>query len=112
MINNQTIGQYQPPILQNNQNMIVTNNQLDLGLGEGRIDLGLFPHFFICNQCGYVGDTKIDSNCDCIDCCGFFCFSGLYILYTIISLKDYVTFMEVRHSCPKCGKYLGTYKTI
>jgi hypothetical protein len=112
MITNQPIGQYQPPVLEGNPNMVVTNNQLDLGLGEGRIELGLFPHFFVCNQCGYVGDTKIDGSCNCLDCCGYFCCSGLYILYTIITLKDYITFMEVRHSCPKCGKYLGTYKTI
>ena len=73
MMNNQTFGQYQPPIIQNNPNMIVTNNQLGLGLGDGRIDLGLFPHFFVCNQCGYVGDTKIDGSCNCLDCCGYFC---------------------------------------
>ena len=112
MTTNPQVGEYQPPTIENKPNTLVANNQLGLGLGDGRIELGLHPHFFICNQCGYVGDTKIYGECDCINCCGFFCFGGLYQLYTIISLKDYITFMSVKHICPNCGKFVGVYKTI
>jgi hypothetical protein len=112
MITNPGVGEYQPPLIENKPNTLIANNQLSLGLGEGRIDLGLYPHFFICNQCGYVGDTQIYGECDCLNCCGYFCCSNLYLLYTIISLKDFITFMSVKHTCPKCGKLIGIYKTF
>jgi len=98
--------------MENTPNTLVTNNQLSLGSGDGRIELGLYPHFFICNQCGYVGDTKIDGEFDCINCCGFCCVPLLYQLYTIISLKDFITFMTIKHMCPNCGKFVGIYKTF
>lgn len=112
MIANPGVGEYQPPTIENKPNTLIANNQLSLGLGEGRIELGLYPHFFICNQCGYVGDTQIYGECDCLNCCGYFFCSNLYLLYTIISLKDFITFMSVKHTCPKCGRLIGIYKTI
>jgi len=107
--------QYQTPVVTDNSSnsaLKLSNNQLSLNPGDGRIELGLHPHFFICQNCGYIGDTNITGSINWIDCLACCCFSGLYQLYTIITLKDYYTCMEVIHTCPKCSKFIGNYRTI
>ena len=86
----------------------ISNNQIVPTIGQ--YSFRIRPHFIICPQCGYKGDSYVKGECNPFETCCFLCCSGCYILYSILNLKD-ITFMDIYHSCPKCNQNLGVYKT-
>jgi hypothetical protein len=96
----------QQPIIQK-----IGNNQVTaIGQSPIQYNFRIRPHFIICPQCGYKGDSFVRGECNVYEGCCFFCCGSCYLLYTILNLKD-ITFVDAYHSCPKCNAPLGVYKT-
>ena len=67
------------------------------------------PVFITCPHCKHSGITRTDQSCSCLSVCCCLCFALIpFILFQVCRGKE-INCLDAKHSCIKCGTYIGEY---
>ena len=89
----------------NNNQIPVTNNQKE----ANNFNLKSSTQLILCPNCGYNGNSRVTTSCNCCNCCC--CFFGVCIFWACYQCcrgKD-LNCKDATHYCSKCNTVIGSY---